>query len=71
MSQIGSLNEEYRKKVTREIEQLQTRVIQTLVSTILAFGLVTLAGVEKISYLSLGGAIAVLFTSSLYIATVS
>jgi hypothetical protein len=38
MSQIGSLNEEDRKKVTREIEQLQTRVIQTLVPTILAFG---------------------------------
>jgi len=38
MSQIGSLNEEDRKKVTREIEQLQTRVIQALVPTILAFG---------------------------------
>ncbi len=71
MREVGALHEEDLKKVVREIEQLQGRVLQTLVPTILAFGLIAFAGGEQINYLTLGGAFAVLFTSSLYVASLS
>jgi cell division protein FtsL len=71
MKKVGRLYDKDREKVVREIEQLQGRVIQTLVPTILAFGLVAFAGAEKVNYLSLGGIFAVLFTSSLYVAATS
>jgi hypothetical protein len=58
-------------QVVGEMQQMQSRVMQTLVPTILALGLISFAGRESINYLSFGGAFAVLFTSSLYVSSLS
>jgi len=65
------LHEEDRKAFHDEIQQCQSRVLQTLVPTILALGLIAVADPENIGGLSLGCAFAVLFSSSLYVASLS
>lgn len=65
------LHEEDRKAFHDEIQQCQSRVLQTLVPTILALGLIAVADPKNIGGLSLGCAFAVLFSSSIYVASLS
>lgn len=71
MSKVVRLDETDRENVHKEISQCQGRVIQTLVPTILALGLIAIADPENLGTLSLGCAFAVLFSSSLYVASLS
>lgn len=71
MSQVVSVDEKDRDKIEREIEQCQTRFAQVLVPTVLAFGLIAIADPENIRHVTLGCAFAVLFSSSLYFASLS
>ncbi len=71
MSQMISLDESDRERIETELRQCQARVVQTLVPTILALGLIALAESARIRDISLGCAFAVLFSSSLYVASLS
>lgn len=66
-----SVDEKDREKVETEIETCQARVIQTLVPTILALGLISIADPQSIRNVTMGCAFAVLFSSSLYVASLS
>jgi len=59
------------KFIQQEIRDCQTRVLQTLVPTILALGLIAVSDPLNISSLSLECAFAVLFSSSMYVASLS
>lgn len=59
------------ESIKQEIQQLQNRVIQTLVPTILALGLIAIANPDYINLFTLGCTFSVLFSSSLYIACLS
>jgi len=69
----GSLHvyQKDREKVVTEIAQCQARVVQTMVPTILALGLIAVADAEKAGVLTFGCAFAILFCSSLYVASLS
>ena len=72
MSQTVSLDENDRNKIEAEIAQYQARVIQTLVPTILALGLLAIANPANIDKpIALGCAFAILFSSGLYVASLS
>ncbi|MFC1947531.1 hypothetical protein ACFLXY_06400 [Chloroflexota bacterium] len=64
-------------KVTKEIEQCQSRVLQTLVPTVLALGLIGFSGMSMSTessfppYFAMGATFAVLLATSLYIASLS
>lgn len=60
-----------RDKVTQEISQCQSRVIQTMVPTILALGLIAVADSNCVGILTLGCCFSILFCSSLYVACLS
>ena len=70
MSKKVSINEKDREKIEMEIAHSQGRIIQTLVPTILALGLLGIASPENIRDITLGSAFAVLFSSSLYVTSV-
>ena len=71
MSKKVSINEKDREKIEMEIAHSQGRIIQTLVPTILALGLLGIASPENIRDITLGSAFAVLFSSSLYVTSLS
>ncbi|NIV03606.1 hypothetical protein GWN26_13275 [Candidatus Saccharibacteria bacterium] len=59
------------EKVKNEIDQMQTRVIQILVPTILGFGLIAIADPQSIRDITMGCAFAILFSSSLFVTALS
>ncbi len=71
MSQIMSVDEKDLKRVQTELSQCQARVLQTLVPTILGFGLIAIANPQSIRDVTLGCNFAILFSSSLYVASLS
>ena len=65
------LSNKDRDKVMDEISQCQARVLQTMVPTILALGLLAIAQKDSIPGLALGCGFAILFCSGLYVAALS
>jgi cell division protein FtsL len=66
-----NIDEKDRVKILSEISDSQNRVIQIFVPTILAIGLISIADKEKFALTTLFAAFAILFSSSLYIASLS
>ena len=60
-----------REQVRAELEQCQERIIQTLVPTLIAVGLISIADRENIALITLCSSFAVLYGSSLYVASLS
>lgn len=65
------LDEKDREKVLKEIADCQSRILQTLVPTILAVGLVSIADKKNFALITLFSSFAILFAASLYIANLS
>ncbi len=68
---IPVLTEDDRRYVESEIQGAQTRVMQTLVPTILSLGLIAICNTNQLGRVSMGCAFGVLFSSSLYVAALS
>lgn len=60
-----------REKVVAEISDCQSRILQTLVPTIISVGLISIADRENIALITLFSAFAVLFASSLYVGSLT
>lgn len=60
-----------RDQVLAELEKCQDRVMQTLVPTIISVGLISIADRENVVSITLFACFAVLFSSSLYVASLS
>jgi len=60
-----------RDKVIAEISECQARILQTLVPTIIAVGLISIADREKFALITSVTAFSVLFGTSLYVASLS
>lgn len=71
MNQIVSVDQKDRDTVQTELSQCQARVLQTLVPTILALGVIAIAQSQNIKDVTLGCTFATLFSSSLYVASLS
>ena len=81
MAQSVTLDDKSREKVIKEISELQARVLQTLVPTILALGLIAVAASAKLGSsdgtggfepkIIMGCTFAILFTSGLFVAALS
>jgi hypothetical protein len=65
------LDDSDRQKVLDEITACQERILQTFVPTIIAVGLIAIADRETFASITLVSAFAVLFGSSLYVASLS
>ena len=65
------LEENDRQKVIDEIAASQERILQTFVPTIIAVGLIAIADRDTFATITLVSAFAVLFGSSLYVASLS
>ena len=65
------LDEKDREKILAEIADCQNRILQTLVPTILAVGLVSIADKKHFALITLFASFAILFGASLYIANLS
>lgn len=66
-----TIHEKDREKVLAEIAECQSRVIQTLVPTIIAVGLISIADKKNLAMITVVAAFAVLFCSSLYVASLN
>ena len=65
------LDEKDKDKILTEIADCQNRILQTLVPTILAVGLVSIADKKNFALITLFSSFAILFGASLYIANLS
>lgn len=65
------LEEKDREKVVSEISDCQSRIVQVLVPTVIAVGLISIADRDKFALITLITSFAILFSSSLYIASLS
>lgn len=65
------MNKFDREQVRSELELCQDRIAQTLVPTIIAVGLISIADRENIVLVTLSSSFSVLFASSLYVASLS
>lgn len=59
------------EKVVKEISECQGRILQTFVPTIIAIGLIPVADRQKFALITLVCSFAILFGSSLYVASLS
>ncbi len=66
-----NLEEKDRDKIYSEIAECQSRILQTLVPTIIAVGLISIADREKFALITLITAFSVLFGTSIYVASLS
>jgi len=65
------IDEKDRDKIIAEISECQGRILQTLVPTIIAVGLISIADREKFALITLITAFSVLFGTSVYVASLS
>ncbi len=66
-----NIEEKDRDKVISEISECQGRILQTLVPTILAMGLISIADREKFALITSVTAFSVLFSTCLYVTSLS
>jgi hypothetical protein len=65
------INEKDREKIISEISECQGRILQTLVPTIIAIGLISIADREEFALITSVTAFSVLFGTSVYVASLS
>ncbi len=71
LEMTGRISAKDRDKVMEETSQCQARVVQTMVPTILALGLLAVAPPGNLDGIALGCAFAIVFCSGLYVACLS